>query len=43
MNWRIEKIEDIDSNKSSTKDIIPTKMLKISSEATANTWQKLLN
>ena len=43
MNWRIEKIEDIDSNKSSTKDIIPTKMLKISSEATANIWQKLLN
>ena len=43
MNWRIEKIEDINSNKSSTKDIIPTKMLKISSEATANIWQKLLN
>ena len=43
MNWRIEKIEDIDSNKSSAKDIIPTKMLKISSEATANIWQKLLN
>ena len=39
----VEEINDINPNKSSSKDSIPPKMLKISSEATANILQKLLN
>ena len=39
----VKEIKDINLNKSSTKDGIPPKMLKISSEATANIFQKLLN
>ena len=40
----IEKeIKDINPNKSSTKDSIPPKTLKVSSEATTNILQKLLN
>ena len=38
-----KEINDINPNKSSSKDSIPPKMLKISSEATANILQKLLN
>ena len=38
-----KEIKDINPNKSSTKDSIPPKMLKISWEATANILQKLLN
>ena len=39
----VKEIKDVKPNKSSTKDSIPPKMLKISWEATANTLQKLLN
>ena len=39
----VKEINDINPNKSSSKDSIPPKMLKISSEATANILQKLLN
>ena len=39
----VKGIKDINLNKSSTKDSIPPKMLKITSEATANILQKLLN
>ena len=39
----VKEIKDINLNKSSTKDSIPPKMLKITSEATANILQKLLN
>ena len=39
----VKEINDINLNKSSSKDSIPPKMLKISSEATANILQKLLN
>ena len=36
------EINDINPNKSSSKDSIPPKMLKISSEATANILQKMI-
>ena len=39
----VKEINDINPNKSSSKDSIPPKMLKISSEVTANILQKLLN
>ena len=39
----VKEIKDINPNKSSTKDTIPPQILKISSEATANILQKLLN
>ena len=39
----VKEINDINPNKSSSKDSIPPKMLKISSEATANILQKLLD
>ena len=39
----VKEIKDTNPNKSSTKDSIPPKMLKITSEATANILQKLLN
>ena len=39
----VKEINDINPNKSSSKDGIPPKMLKISSEAAANILQKLLN
>ena len=39
----VKEINDINPNKSSSKDSIPPKMFKISSEATANILQKLLN
>ena len=39
----VKEIKDINPTKSSTKDSITPKMLKISSEATANILQKLLN
>ena len=39
----VKEIKDINPTKSSTKDSITPKMLKISSEATANIFQKLLN
>ena len=39
----VKEIKDINPNKSATKDSISPKMLKISSEATANILQKLLN
>ena len=39
----VKEIKDIYPNKSSTKYITPPKMLKVSSEATANILQKLLN
>ena len=38
-----KKIKDINRNKLSTKNSIPSKMLKISLEAAANISQKLLN
>lgn len=37
-----KELKYINLKKSSTKDGIPPKMLKISSEATANIFQKLL-
>ena len=39
----VKEIKDIDPNKSSTKDSIPPRIFKISSEATANILQKRLN
>ena len=39
----VKEINDINPNKSSSRDSIPPKMLKISSEVTANILQKLLN
>ena len=39
----VKEFKDIYPNKSPTKYITPPKMLKISSEATANILQKLLN
>ena len=39
----VKEINDINRNKSSSKDSIPSKILKISSESTANILQKLLN
>ena len=39
----VKEIKDINLNKSSTKDNIPPKMLKITSDATANILQKLLS
>ena len=39
----VKEIKDINPNKSSTKDSIPTTLLKITSEATANILQKLLD
>ena len=43
LNDVVKEINDINPNKLSSKDSIPPKMLKISSEATANILQKLLN
>ena len=39
----VKEINDINPDKSPSKDSIPPKLLKISSEATANILQKLLN
>ena len=39
----VKEIKDTNPNKSSTKDSIPPKMLKITSEPTTNILQKLLN
>ena len=39
----VKQIKGINPNKSSSKDSIPPKMLKISSETTANISRKLLN
>ena len=39
----VKEIKDINPNKSSTKDSIPPKIFRKSSEATANILQKLLN
>ena len=39
----VKEIKDINPNKSSTKDSIPPKILKITSQATANKLQKLLD
>ena len=39
----VKEINDINPNNSSSKYSIPPKMLKISSEATANISQKLVN
>ena len=39
----VKQIKEINPNKSSTKDSIPPKILKICSEATTNVFQKLLN
>ena len=39
----VKEIKDTNPNKSSTKDGIAPKVLKIRSEATANMLQKLLN
>ena len=43
LNDIVKEIKDSNPNKSSTKDSIPPQILKISSEATANILQKLLN